>query len=344
MSGSTMFQTSAGVSTVSSTLLDGVEKMLDRATPAINTTTSPWRQKEIMAMRVAAPIILTFGTVGNTMAILVLRRMSSKTSTFTLFFTALAVSDLCLLYVGLVPTWLEFQFGVVVQTYSDTTCKLIPWMYYSLGMLSAWLLVAMTVQRAVCVMWPHRKRLTHARRKALVTVAILVLSCFGMNSHLLYGSILKDQSNLHRACGVKQDHRSFYDVWSWLELVFFSLLPFLIIIVSNCLLMYKVLQAARDVQETLRVCRTDHNSHTDSLTWMNLTLITVSVAFIVLTLPACVMTILGRHVNPALWSVHEKYHFYFWRMITDMLWFANSALNFYLYILTVSATSMNYLL
>ena len=37
--------------------------------------------------------------------------------------------------------------GIFVQV----ICKLIYWLFYSLGTLSAWLLVAMTVQRAINV-------------------------------------------------------------------------------------------------------------------------------------------------------------------------------------------------
>lgn len=296
----------------------------------VNLTTSSWRQKEVMAGRVAPPIIIILGTLGNTLAVLVLRRMRSSTSTFTLFFTALALSDLALIFIGLTPTWLEFQFDVVVQTYSDTTCKMLPWMYYSLGTMSAWFLVAMTVQRVVCVVWPHRKRPTHTRRKALLIVSVIVVLSFLLNSHLLYGIILQDRFS----CGMKDDHRRFYDTWSWLELAFFSLLPFIFIIISNCLLIRTVVQASRDVRATMRVTGTENNSHGDCLRWMNLTLITVSLTFVLLTLPSCIMTIMARQVNPNQWSLEERYHFQFWRLVTDLLWFANSSSNFYLYILT----------
>ena len=52
---------------------------------------------------------------GNILIIAVLRRMRSDTSTLPLFFTALAASDLCLLYVGLVPPWIEYQFGYSIH-------------------------------------------------------------------------------------------------------------------------------------------------------------------------------------------------------------------------------------
>jgi hypothetical protein len=58
---------------------------------------------------------LGFGTFGNVMTVLVLSTMpGGSRSTVTVYFSALAVSDLVLLYTGLLRHWLIYMLNIEV--------------------------------------------------------------------------------------------------------------------------------------------------------------------------------------------------------------------------------------
>lgn len=103
-----------------------------------------------LMMNIVPPALLVLGTLGNIMIMLLFDRKKSASS-LTVFFRTLAVSDMCLLYTGLFPEWIESVSGFSLRKTHDALCILITASYYIFGILSAWLVVAMTAQRATSV-------------------------------------------------------------------------------------------------------------------------------------------------------------------------------------------------
>ena len=68
---------------------------------------------------------------------------------------------------------------------------------------------------------------------------------------------------------------------------------------------------------------------------MTLTLVCVSVAFLVLTSTICLFFVLQRTASHAIVAdVNEAAFNFFFEAIGTILWLANSAINFYIYVLT----------
>jgi len=72
------------------------------------------------------------------------------------YYLALAFADLCANFTGPLPTWLIINWKVDMRTSSDASCKLVGYILNVASASSAWILVAMTTQRAMLVLWPHR--------------------------------------------------------------------------------------------------------------------------------------------------------------------------------------------
>ena len=127
-------------------------------------------QVAVTLWQVSPPVILLLGTFGNCMTLVILRTMprGGSSGSMSLFFAALAVSDLALLYTGLLRQWLYRTFMLDVRELHDVICKIHVFVVYLSRMTSAWFLVAMTMQRVVSVMLPHRVGLLSTRRKAQV--------------------------------------------------------------------------------------------------------------------------------------------------------------------------------
>lgn len=288
-------------------------------------------------------ILLPLGTVGNVMTIWILCYMPmGGSSTIPLFFRALAVSDLCLLYSGLLRNWIKYYFHFDIRVTHSAVCKVHIWLVYVAGMTSAWFLVAMTSHRSLSVVWPHRTKAMFTKRTALVVIAVIVVLAALLNAHSFYGyDVVYYESDKTFYCDYENhDYENFArGVWPWIDMAFSSLLPFILLIINNSLLMWKVASSVRDVM-TL----THSAGHVAAVsqrkkmsTSINLTLICLSAMFLLLTSPVLVYLILENFLpdaigtNPELWAKMELA----WA-VTNNLWYANSTVNFYVYLLSGS--------
>ena len=137
---------------------------------AVAMESLPQYQAALTLWQVCPPVILLLGTLGNCMTLVILRTMprGGSSGSMSLFFAALAVSDLALLYTGLLRQWLYRTVTLDLRTLHDVICKIHVLVIYLSRMSSTWFLVAMTMQRVVSVMLPHRVGLLSTRRKAQV--------------------------------------------------------------------------------------------------------------------------------------------------------------------------------
>ena len=174
--------------------------------------------------KIIYPFILCFGTFGNVMIILIHKR-TVPTSPLSVFFTVLAVSDLLLLYSNCFPTWLNKMSYFNIRNYHAVLCKLFNFCVYVSGVLSAWTLVVMTVQRAVCVLWPHRAHVICTAGKSKVILLSMVLFIIAIHAHILYGFnvLIFDGRAM---CVLLDEYTPFlFGVWSWVDLFIFLCYP-----------------------------------------------------------------------------------------------------------------------
>nr|KAG5712790.1 hypothetical protein BaRGS_007387 [Batillaria attramentaria] len=276
------------------------------------------------------------------MTIWILSKPNMGMSAVLVYFKALAVSDLCLLYSGLLRNWIRFFFKVELRDTFTVVCKVHIWVVYVTGMTSSWFLVAMTTQRAMSVVWPHRLQTACTRRSAKLTVAGIVMSSALVNAHNLYGYTLKYYESEGKF------YCDYLDVkyedfargpWPWIDMTLSSLLPFLLLIASNAMLVWKVAASVRDIKRmaatpNMQEAVSQRKKRSTSLTF---TLICLSATFFLLTSPLCAYLVSDHYLryelesNPELKASSELA----WA-VTNILWYSNSAVNFYLYCLSGS--------
>ncbi|PVD18557.1 hypothetical protein C0Q70_21107 [Pomacea canaliculata] len=118
--------------------------------------TLPLFEAAIMAWKVASPVIILLGTIGNTLIIVVLYRSKVMSSNMTSYFLTIAVSDLMNLLVSITCMWLKQQFDIQVWTLHEALCKMTTWLNYTSNAMSTWTLVVMVTQRTLSILFPHR--------------------------------------------------------------------------------------------------------------------------------------------------------------------------------------------
>ena len=166
------------------------------------------RQKMAVAKAILYPCLLVMGTFGNVMTVVIHKR-TVNTSPLSILFMTLAVADLLLLYSNCFQAWVNRVFHFSFIEYSNTTCKLVYFLVYVSGVLSAWTLVVMTVQRAVSVLWPHRANVLCTAGKSKVIVASMVLLITAMHAHILYGFSIVTYTG-ERECYVITEYDYFF--------------------------------------------------------------------------------------------------------------------------------------
>ena len=117
-----------------------------------------------------------------------------------------------------------------------------------------------------------------------------------------------------------------------------SLIPFALLVVSNSVIIKRVGQAMQDARHKLAAGTESQLRQRESkASSMNVTLICVSVTYLALTSPICAIYI-SKYTRRAVFAtdVETKALNYFLEAVTNALLSSNSAVNFFIYMLTGS--------
>ena len=335
--------------------------------------------------QVVPPFILLPGIFGNVMIVVICRR-SEVMPSMSVYFVTLACSDLMSLIVNIVNHWVYYSFDTDLLSLHSLTCKVIGWLIYVTGVLSAWILVAMTAQRTVCVLWPHRAHIHCSTRNSKAIVSTMTPLIAVLHCHLLYGlrvvavndgthttdskaatfssggthitenttaavsngtrttnntaAIFNNSTHRDAVCVLVRDYVEFYfSLWSWMDLLIFSVLPWLCLVVSNSVLLWTLNVSIRQAQHSLGSAHTDgFSGRKKQASSMTVTLFAVSTAFIILNLPMSTVHVLSffHYMTGSVDYFYQSEVIAYCNEIAIVMWQTNSAVNFYLYCLAGS--------
>lgn len=193
-------------------------------------------------------IVLTVGTFGNIINIIILSAKTLRKYSTSVFLLLLAVSDLIVLWLSLLP---ETVFSITRFRLDDEWegfCRLRLWLAYTSGGFSVWMLVLLTIERILLTRAPLYSTGKLTPRNALICSAIVLLIVASLNTHTIYGfriyNIVKGGNYMRNAsigdddelpCHfVSSEYRHFFEEnWSIILFVCFVLLPAFIIIIGN---------------------------------------------------------------------------------------------------------------
>ncbi|KAL8606308.1 hypothetical protein ACOMHN_024203 [Nucella lapillus] len=189
-------------------------------------------------------VLLVAGTFGNVMTVVVMRglRASQSTACLSVYFTALAVSDQCLL-TSILWFWIDVVFTWPPSYYRfNLLCTVLYFVCYTSTQTSAWFLVAMTYQRVTSVVAPHRVGvLCTVRRGKIITATIGIVAC-GLNLHFLFTIVY---SREYGGCASGEKYAPFIDVFTMVDLFIASVIPFLLLLFGNSVLIIQVVRSMK---------------------------------------------------------------------------------------------------
>ncbi|KAL8569574.1 hypothetical protein ACOMHN_044712 [Nucella lapillus] len=277
------------------------------------------------------PVLIIFGTFGNVMIVVVMRglRASQSTACLSVYFTALAVSDQCLLLVSVLWYWVDMGFSWPPSFFVyDLLCTIPTFLWYASSLTSAWFLVAMTYQRVTSVVAPHRVGLLCTVRRGKIIIAAIVILATLINVHFMFTWTYWYE---YRECQAGAKYVEFIDMFTLLDIFLASVIPFILLGAGNAIL---VRQVIRSMRLSRKMRGNPDQQSGDKVAPMTVTLILTSAAFFVLTFPTCVFDAYRRTFAIQVEDEYLEAKLDLVETVTLFLWSSVSATNFYLYLLS----------
>lgn len=289
----------------------------------------------LLVWKIGIPITVLSGTFGNIMILLIeYRLVRSSGSSLSVYFVCLALLDLTSSWFIKIFFFLN-AFKIFLNY--ELLCKAQVFLAYSIGHMTAALVVAMTFHRVAAVLWPLT--LNNDKTAGAVVGAILAFFLL-LNCHILYGHTsptnADNDTSICFLTFVSDEYATFFsDVYGWVDTAFSSLLPFCLLLAANCVLVWKVRASLREARDKLTNSFSSLHTRRKQSSSMTVTLIAVSITFFVLTLPLAVYCIYARRLSlvssPQFDSaaVGSLIH-----AVTSVMYFCNNSINFYVLCLT----------
>ncbi|XP_041361225.1 neurotensin receptor type 1-like [Gigantopelta aegis] len=286
------------------------------------------------------PMIMVIGIIGNSLSLNVFLSKNMRSLSASTYLAALSTSDLLALVFYVMIEWLIRGIPVlypdkrVTFMHVDGVCQMIMYLHYVSRFLSAWLVVAFTVERYIGVCHPLRRRdictITSTRRIVLGLVIVsLILNVFKPTL-----SIVSDVKGWGRMCTTKADYRHLSFILDSIFAVMITLVPFVIITCMNLLIVRKlVLRNKRQ-----RACKVITEESIIRLEF-TLILLAVSLCFIVFNIPYfvtwCKLFLTSKFIHlDTFQDVGSFEYFQGTLWITRAIFYINYCINFFLYSIT----------
>ena len=277
------------------------------------------------------PLFLLLGTIGNVATIIRFVSMCQKVLSTTLYLIVVAIMDLVVLYERCGNTWiknlLQYDFEEASMHWSNTVCKIYPFLSNFAYHLSAWLLVAMAIETTLVAFRPHRllKIYSLERARAVFLLIVVLLVCVNAHCFWTYALINLDKTGKlskevcdspkqtplmgRRSGKILSDHGGdgtddFRRItWPIIDILLGDLLPYLIIFACTVMLVTKRIKGHDRTREVDNIWRSYTCDATGARNF-HTTIIILLVFYLIFMLPNLVCNIFLFLVEPSrMWLI-----------------------------------------
>lgn len=193
-------------------------------------------------------------------------------------------------------------------------------------LLTLQVLTVTTLERVILVTWPHKAAIWCKPKRALRTILVIGLILFAINSPNLAAIRDKEYGDYDHCTIFEIDIKNYSEIWTILHLILYNMVPSIIIITTNSLIIRKILWRSK----IRRNCMSREEKR------MTLTLITVSLFFLLTTSPISIYQMWRENLTDKsqsieFWDGHDTI-----MAVLLLISYLNNSCNFYLYVLTAS--------
>ncbi|XP_059160046.1 probable G-protein coupled receptor 139 [Physella acuta] len=279
---------------------------------------------------VMSPILLTIGTMGNILSIVVLTRRTSQTSVYLM---ALSLADILVLNTGLLRQFIKRVSGIDVRLLSEPGCKMHVMTVYSSLHISVWILVAFTCERIISVFAPHKVRSYCTRLTSTAAVAGITCLLLALNSHFVYGMGRGGNHTLITCSELYPEYENFLSfTWPWIDFSVFCLVPCVVLLAGNTSIVLGVLASKRKSRRVGPILEASAQplprNKTSSMTAV---LLMLNLVFVLTTAPVSLFFILYPSWQERIRTEQDVARANLVFAAVNLFQYLNNALNFLLY-------------
>lgn len=154
--------------------------------------------------RYTQPPLILLGTIGALLnQVLFYARKPLRSTSCALYFRALSINDLLVLYIVVLPGWLSAQFSIDPSRQSDAYCRLKTYVNNSLYTLSPYFIVLACLDRLCMSSTDVRLRRVATLRVASVLIPIMGILVFLAYFHVpIWYMIVRNASGTVSSCSI----------------------------------------------------------------------------------------------------------------------------------------------
>ncbi|XP_068619989.1 RYamide receptor [Battus philenor] len=190
------------------------------------------------------PVLIALGAIGNLLSVFVFYRSKLRFQSTSQYLSALAVSDTVFL-LQLLPPWLNVVHfsGLFHQR---GFCQFFVYISYVSCTLSAWIVVAFTIERFVAVLYPLQRNFVCTVRRARYVIAGIVLGSLLLNIPVLRFAIPTSND-----CNIDYEYLVHAARFNLVDTAVSFTVPLAVIIVLNTWIMIGVCRFERARQQLM---------------------------------------------------------------------------------------------
>lgn len=287
--------------------------------------------------KVVAPIIFTFGIIGNILIVFILIKMEFwKKLTYTLILV-LAISDMMVLASGLCRRLILEIFEFDIRTISNIGCKFSLFLVYFSMHISSWTLVCISTERCIRVKFPLKFIAGNISTKLILSYVIICVLFFLLDSHFFWTNGLVISGNSKHCNNTSENYFQF-------EERYFSIVDMLVLSVIPCVLIFPMnisfwigLRKSRkfrldNMPRNMRIVRLGKNKFDERSKTLTTMMFFTSIYFLGATLPISVLFIVDSYIRQDLPTSVMVSKLNFATSLFYLLQYTNYSVNFFIYI------------
>lgn len=267
-------------------------------------------------------ILTSVALLGNSVALITICSMKPITST-SIYIATLAVTDtMCLLCKLLAVHLVRYP-----SLPEEVSCGLMLFLFFFAQYSASWLIVIISLERFVAVWFPLRVSLISTKRHAVLFLVIGSLIFIGPSVWTFWLYARLDHDHYGPVCVIRLRYDVARAVLKKLHPILYIILPFVLILVTNVLIIFGLRKARRFGQQ-VKVNGFRTRGRYQAPSKMTAMLLTTAFVFLLLELLMVILTLFRHYSDAGLESFVEDYFFV---EMAQTLEDTNHAVNFFLY-------------
>ena len=196
---------------------------------------------------------------------------------------------------------------------------------------STLLIVAMTFERCYSIVKPHKSASVNTTQKAQITIACVCIFSTLFNIPNLFFSDYQGTR-----CIVNKSSIPNVQIYAWFSFIIIFALPFILLLVMNCVIIFKLHERSKSSVATPRTQdKAQNNKMKSSDKQVYIMLLLVTFAYLILVTPMTTYsTLYSSVIGPRIKSAKMFAGIYLYYHIGHKLNSTNNGINFFLYVMS----------